>query len=591
MPHDHDTLARPSAIPSGRTPAGSVTASALAATVALAALAATVALAALAGATVPADHVPSWGRPASETRLYAPLAWRRSAPTLAHPDERLAERIRRASQALQAARPPEDLFPAYRDPRPPTTALAAANVDAACHDFPDLPHVFGRGVHRRSCAFAVASYLGNHHALAARQEHGAADVAWARAYARLAADVAADFVYGPADAAQGAGYRDTFAAMWQNPLRAVDLVVLGEQLRQLDALDGALREDMVELLSGMARAWHAAFWLTGVQPSHGVTLTIRTPPDVTARSLMGRDVACRVPWAIAWNADQRNSPAEEVAWMGAGAMLAARALGSHLADAPELAAAGRHYVAFALAYDRPDPVHGSVVRTLCRGDESGVYGQRRYWLKNHAADAPAIPYLAATWHFIGTALMASPLGGQRPWPQLIPNDEQWAVMLLATEESLLAPDGRSLVDWGPGGGIGYALEPFPAWRTDCGASGDGLAYTRLAAGPGGAPLDLSEIGHPAGLDLLAGGWVVRRLAAARGDAATYRTWSRRLEAILDEYTRRPPDPAWARCKFAPYVSDNEAYHYARFLSAYSVAHLGASGFEVAEWPPTEERSP
>jgi hypothetical protein len=358
------------------------------------------------------------------------------------------------------------------------------------------------------------------------------------------------------------------------------------------------------VLAGIAEAWRAAWWETGVHPSDDVTLAIAVPPRVAATSPRGEDVACRVPWAIAWDADGRNSPAEETAWMGAGAMLAARILQAEVPEVGPVGDAGRHYVDFALSYDRADPLHGGEVRTLSRGGPTGSYGERRYWLKNHAADAPAIPYVAATWHFIGTALMASPRGDQRPWPELVPDDAHWLFLRAATEANLAAPDGTSLVDWSDGGGIGYALDSFPLWWTECGQPGDGRAYTLLDpgassdSGTGGAgddvpgavrggagsrPMFLSEIGHPAGLDLLSAGWVVRRLAADRGDVETYRLWTSRMMRILDEYTRYPPDPTWSRCKFAPYVSANPAYHYARFLSAYSVTELGLSGFEVEPW--------
>lgn len=270
--------------------------------------------------------------------------------------------------------------------------------------------------------------------------------------------------------------------------------------------------------------------------------------------------------------------------MGAGAMLAARALTRALPDADELSTAGAHYVAFALAYDRIDPVHGGSVRTLSRGGDGGAYGERRYWLKNHAADAPAIPYLGATWHFIGTALMASPYGGQAPWPELVPGARQWDVMLLATEESLRAPDGSELIDWSDGGGIGYSLARFPAWWTECGESADGRAFTRIPGESMGRDLYVSEIGHAAGLDLLSAGWVVRRIAAWRGDRPTYDLWTERIDRILAEYTAHPPDPTWSRCTFAPYVSANAAYHYARYLSTYAIATLGLSGFEVRQWP-------
>jgi hypothetical protein len=94
---------------------------------------------------------------------------------------------------------------------------------------------------------------------------------------------------------------------------------------------------------------------------------------------------------------------------------------------------------------------------------------------------------------------------------------------------------------------------------------------------------VSEIGHPAGLDVVAVAWPLMRIAAHRGDLIAYERWSDRLGAVLDAYTARPPDPAWAACGVAPYVSANPGYHWPRMLSMYVMAYLGASGYAVPAW--------
>jgi len=289
------------------------------------------------------------------------------------------------------------------------------------------------------------------------------------------------------------------------------------------------------------------------------------------------------PWTFQWDADKGNSPVEEMAWQGAGVMLASRILGNRMADADEIYADARHYADFAVAYDRADPIHGGTVRTLNAETTGGVYGQRRYWIENHAPDMPSIPYVGYAWYFMDTALFASDLGDQELGPDLVPDAAQWDALLRSVGETLRAADGTFLVDFTPGRGIGFNLENFPAWWTECGQGQPGRQYVRYDGRVGGPKLYVSEIGHPAGLDLLAAGWPLMRIAAHRGDEASYGVWQGRLNQVLDEYIVSPPDPRWSVCKTAPYVSDNPGYHWARMLSVYVIAHLGASGYEVGAW--------
>jgi hypothetical protein len=506
-----------------------------------------------------------------------------AAPAL-YPNHALADRIWEAVERFSAVYPPRTLYPGHTaDAGGPAADNALRNVDAACHDFPDFPHYFGPGAHRRACYESTAADLALFHAARARYFSTGDDVAWAQAYLDVALGELAAFVYGPADRAGGASYRDSRSGVWQNPLRAVSIALAADLLRQRDALGAERQARTEELLSGIARAWYAHFWDAGTLPTTGASLTTRTAQDLPAYSLGGKQVTSSTPQSFTWDADKGNSPAEEAAWLGAGAMLASRALADRMPDAAGIYAAGRHYVDFAVAYDRPDPVHGGLVRTLNSETTGGAYGQRRYWLENHGADTPSIPYLAATWHFLDTALFASDLGDQQPWPSLVPDAEQWTVLVRSASETLRAADGTILVDFEPGGGIGFHLDRFPDWWTPCGQAQAGRQYVHYDGRSGGTPMYVSEIGHPAGIDLIAMGWPIMRIAAARGDDATYATWQDRLDLVLDEYIARPPNPGWAACKTAAYVSDNPRYHWTRIVGAYVIAALGASGYEVGVW--------
>ncbi|MFQ5856597.1 MAG: hypothetical protein ACE5LU_13245 [Anaerolineae bacterium] len=141
----------------------------------------------------------------------------------------------------------------------------------------------------------------------------------------------------------------------------------------------------------------------------------------------------------------------------------------------------------------------------------------------------------------------------------------------------------------PGRGIGFNLDRFPDWWVPCGQGQPGRQYVHYDGRAGGPGLYVSEIGHPAGLDLVAAGWPLMRIAADRGDESSYGVWEGRLNQILDEYIANPPTPHWAVCKTAPYVSDNPGYHWARMLSVYMGGYLGVSGYEVEVWDEREGR--
>jgi hypothetical protein len=369
-------------------------------------------------------------------------------------------------------------------------------------------------------------------------------------------------------------------------LRAVNVAIVADILRAEGELAPEARARTEELLSGVARAWYAQFWSSGVQPSHGLSLTTSAAPERSAYSLAGRQVAATVPTTFRWDADKGNSPSEELAWMGAGVMLATQVIRPRLPveEAEALFAAGRHYASFAVAYDRPDPQHGGVrIRTLNAETSGGAYGQRRYWIENHTHDVPSIPYLGWTWHYLDAALLASEHGGQRPWSELLPNDAQWEVLKASAEATLQAPDGIWLVDFTPGRGVGFQMLPYLEWAMPCGLGRSGRHYVQYDGRAGGPRLFVSEIGHPAGLDLIAAAWPYLRLSIDRSDEAAYDRWADRLRRTLAEYIENPPDPAWAVCGVAPYVSHNPGYHWPRMLSMLVMAYLGASGYVLQGW--------
>lgn len=520
--------------------------------------------------------------------IYLPELLRRAGYAVPYPNPQIVDRLWQAVDSYLAAYPPERVLPGYRaDAGGPSPASAWRNLDAACHDFPDLPANFGPGAHHRACYEWVAANLATFHAVRARREGSAEDIAWTGHYLDAAMDVLAEFVYGNQDSPTGIGYRDTLAAVWQDPARAADVTILADLLRQEGALGAEREARATELLSAAARAWHAEFWQTGVMPTTGITFTTASAAEVSAASMAGHPVVAQNHHTFIWNADKGNTPAEEMAWMGAGVMLAAHVLGNRLPDADGLYAAGRHYVDFALTYDRPDPVFGGSVRTLNSETEGGAYGQRRYWLENHTADVPSIPYLGYTWHQIGLALFSSDLGNQRPWPSLVPDDSQWQVMLASAGETLRAPDGSFLIDLAPSHGIGYNIDALPAWHMPCGRWQPGRHYVHYDGRLGDPPLYVSEIGYPAGLDLIAAGWPILRIAAVRQDQTTYDRWSGWLNRVLDEYTARPPNPRWSVCGIAPYLSTNVGYHWSRMLATLVMAYLGASGYSTEVWGPSD----
>lgn len=545
--------------------------------------------------------------PAAPPRpLYLPFLDRARPPLLSHPDPALAEALWEAAGALDARYLGPRVFPGEAAAGGlPTDADVQLNLTAACHDFPDEPGgLFGKGAHRDACAAWVASWRGLWHATRAwRAAHPAdgraadvaladpRDIAWAQRYLDRQADAVAHFVYGPGDVADPS-YRDTLAALWQNPARAGDLVLLAELLRQLQALSEAQATRVTELAGGIARSWQAAYRVGDptVIPNTDRPFRTQAFPAVQAFSPGGRQVAPAFSWTFNWQADKGNTQAEENGWQGAGMLLTGHALARRLADAPALAVGARRYLDVALVYDRLDEGSGQRLRSLNAETAGGPYGQRRYWLENHTADVPSIPYLGFTWQTLGIALMTrSPEEG--PWPGLVPDPAAWDVLRRSILDTVRAPDDGLLIDFSPGRGIGYAMDRYPLWAMPCGQWQAGRHYVRYDGRAGAGPAYLSEIGHPAGIDVINLSPPLLRLAAWRGDADSYLVWRRRLAATVEEYRLHPPNPAWAACNVAPYVSANPGYHGARLQSAFLVAYLELRGFTVGVWDAPATASP
>jgi len=515
---------------------------------------------------------------------YLPAALRDARYPVRHPRPDLADLVWRVVTRTLQAHPLKIAFPTLVDP--PSRDGARAAVEDGCHDFPvvvDVEELFGPGAHARACRAWVAGYLGLFHVARARREGSADDLAWAGFFLDGALDAQADLLYGPDESPTGVGFRDSLAAIWQNPMRAADIVVLAELLDQAGALSSERRERVEEQVSGIVRAWHSGFWGVGHHPTTDVPFTTRAAPEASARSLAGHPVMPHLSWTFRWRADAGNSPAEEVVGMGAGAMLGARFISGRLADAEaeRLYEAGRHYVDYAIAFDRHDPVHGHAVRTLNAEAVPGKYGQRLYWLENHVADQPAIDYLAATWTGIQLALFGSDLGGQRPWPSLAPDERIWSVLLASAEETLHSADGDFLIDLSEDGGGGYAMDGRPEWVQDCAEGRPGRLFVRYDGRAGGPPMVVSEIGQSGALQLVAVSVPLLRLTADRRAHAEHALWESRLRRALVAIDRHPPNPGTALCKVAPYLSANRGYHLSRSLATLVQAWLGLEGFSMA----------
>jgi hypothetical protein len=499
-------------------------------------------------------------------------------PRWPFPPPDLAARVRRAQSAFLTTHPPESALSGYVSP--PGIAAARASIENACHDWPTA---FGRStrLYPASCRASVAAFLAEHHAVRVRDTGEDADVQWALAFLEVGLDLAADFIYGP-EVLPDSGYRDSFDAVWQNPQRFAGLAISADLLRRAGRLPPELEERTVELASGVARAWQSAWWRPvtcqppancrpGMAPTDNEEFVTGTGAAV---SLAGHDVAPVVSYTLRWFADHGNSPAEEVAWLGAGALVAAQVTGGRAADAEELAGRARHFTTHAVAMNRYDSLRDVNIRTLNSGRVAGPDGERPYWIENHFSDRPAVPYVGSVWHSLGLAMVAS--GG--PWPALVAPDS-WRDLKLATESTLRDAAGALLIDLSPGQRLSFRPEGHPGWVGECG--GANRPFTRLG-GPD-EPDYVSEIGQAAGVDLLATGVALMRVADAAGDAASYRAWDYRLRAALDELIARPPDPSWSRCKTAEFVSANPGYHWTRLLAGYADPYLAASGYTLDSW--------
>ncbi len=579
------------------------------------------------------------------TVVYLPHLNRQGLP---FPDRELADLAWLAWERFAEAHPLESIYPAYD--RGPSPASANANVLAACHDFPDLPDSFGPGAHRRACDVWVSGALSQFHAarawrattratiaiegsgdpLASREldgtdsfkpnlgsdhwNHGPSErsdgystagsidvvteTAWALAYFDVQLAGMADFVYGPEDA-PSSGHRDTLAAVWQNPQRAVDVVVTADLLHSIGALDEERRASAQEILSATARAWRSHFWSVGRTPAtdEGVRrptgMTTKTAAEAPALSLAGRPIVSELAHRFEWWPDRGNSPAEEMAWMGAGTLLAARVLEDRIptVERQGLELAAQHYLELALSDGRPDTIMGGFARTLNAETEGGAYGQNLLWLENHQPDMPSIPYMGAVWYYLNAAMLASPAGEGRPWDGFADADA-WSVIVGSAEATFHGPRGDHLIDLRPGARLGYEVGGYPAWTMPCGRGETGAQFVRVeredtippAGGVGVGvdwPIYVSEIGHPAGLVTLAVAAGLVHHAALRGDVATWSRWRPVAVLVLEEMIANPPPLDLTSCNVAPYVSDNPGYHWAYMVG--TATALSLEGYSISAW--------
>lgn len=537
---------------------------------------------------------------ASSARIYLP---RVSRDVGAWPDADLVERIWAALEAFERRNPLASLVP--MEGGAASIEAAIANIDAACKDFPDIPDVFGSGAHRDACQVWVPDAYGLAHAaralrlLQGGREPSDPDVAaehrWGEAYLARAVSAMQLFVFrrcdppnpfGHDETARCIGYRDTRAAIWQNTQRASELGVLLDVLARSGPVSADVTDQVQDVLVSTARAWRVAFWSAGRMPNTGIDFTTRTAADRKAESLHGEAVAPTISITLHWDADKANTPAEEMAWMGSGVLVAMAVAGDRISptERADLVAAARHYVDYAISDNRPDPVFGVPVRTVGEETSGGPYGQNRYWLENHQNDAPSLPYLGFAWTAIGLAHLTTDEPDGRPWPSFSP-PAAWAVMARSAEATLIMPDGRGLADLSPGGGLGFDVERYPLWTMPCGEHRAGALYvdTQVRRRPGEARF-VSEIGHPAGFSILLAGVPLVRSALAVGDHATAARWQGRLDAVLDELVANPPGFGGVPCKVAPWVSTLPAYHWAYMINMYLYPWLQASGYRVGRRP-------
>jgi hypothetical protein len=542
------------------------------------------------GTTLAGDQIKAQGDPPdSWGTLYTPILTPTATPTATAtstrpvPNPALAERVWAAIERFVETYPMTDYFPNYASEHGgPSYSNAEANAWAACFDAP--PHLDADPEYAsRACTLWQASYLGLYHTVRAQRTGDDQDLSWASAYLDVSLDYLLAFVHGPEDSPTDYGYRDVMVSVWQNPLRAINIVLIADLLRDQGVLTAEQLAKFEHAMSAMLWAWHGEWWTTGQHPSHGVSLTTRTSADNPAYDIHGHQVVSTKAYSFHWDADEGNTPAEEVGWLGSAVMLASRALWNRYPAYRALYLEGQHYLDFAIAYDRPDLIHSATIRTLNSETSGGAYGQRRYWIENHSPDTPSLPYMGSAWIFIGHGLWASLEENQTPWPELYKDADHWWIMKLSLGETLRAPDGTYLVDTTPGHQQSYNLAAFPEWWTPCSVLQGSRQYVQYDGRAGEPPIFMSEIGHSAGQDILNAAWPAMRIAAHMEDWSYYDLWNWRLNTALDEFLANPPNPGWIECKTAVYVGRNQAYNWGRLIDVFIKAYLGPAGYQLEPW--------
>lgn len=412
---------------------------------------------------------------------------------------------------------------------------------------------------RISFYHAVKHYRGSDSKCARIKEHGRHLIA-----AQLYIDEAFDGILWLIHSCDGEPWcpspspRDRRASVWQDTLW-LDMALLTARFMQSKGyLLPYTAAKATSVADGVLKRWQAHWAATGKLPNHGEVLETQTATIWSC----GYDVGSKISYSFTWNADGGNTPAEELAWMGAGAWAAAQWLGQPV---PQMA---KDALRYALSYN--EPYNLQTMRTVeCNSEQDP--NQNRYWIENHEHNRPAIPYQASVFINIMTDHLLT--GDVRP----VYTDKVWVIDQIVkwTQGKLVPSEGGAYKPFfyvGSNRGS-YIFWDWDHWVGFCGQPGKNYAYYSTTC-------IIDEAGTVGGINFLltspAFMLILQKFPDGTWAKVRLDQWFTAAKSVLREYKTNPPDEKWADCGFK-----SRNHLYARLL--FTFAYLNIM-FDTGELP-------
>ncbi|MFQ6057403.1 MAG: hypothetical protein ACE5MB_00790 [Anaerolineae bacterium] len=444
-------------------------------------------------------------------------------------------------------------------PLPTTSGQVASNMERLC----GTGSSWGDKLCRATQAASLALYhLYNADRGGAPAEETAAYLYWSEADSRW------HELYETYSGSDNTGvYLNTSLSAWQQSLYTGGYILASDRLNQRGRLSTSEIQSMLDIASYVAAKGYEDWY--NLIPRAGISVTIDSVG--TAYGFPGPPYRVNnwgtsanthlLPDSAGWRTDavRANTPAEEIAWLGYGWMMAAR-LG--YAEIIRRLSINGVDVFMWQVYDRGHAL-GSVtfsdgrfypgtttpVRTLNDGDILGV--ENKYWIENHSSgdkgnDTASVPYLDASLTLSAWGRWATAGSGI---PSHLNNLTAFRDLWRGSEATLyLGGDHmRALVDWYDPDNFAEYTVPSD-WIKACQQVSQYVTYPSGCSGDGCVVInEQGKTGYHLLPGLLWAAWYGDQLQQPH----LRDMMLGRAKLLVDAMKIRPMDPDWATCSWNP----------------------------------------